>query len=89
MVFSRVFLGVSALSSLVAAQICNLQFDGRIDADLAAADFDVPNDIFDNQFVLGKGLIFSQALRLLPAAAGGLVRLNSSHSPLTHRSNTN
>lgn len=62
------------VASLVAAQTCQLQFDGRVPADLAATDFDVPNDIFSDTFVLGQGLIFSQALRLLPAGAGSLVR---------------
>lgn len=72
--FARgVSLLASLAASLAAAQSCSIVFDGRIDADLAAADFDVPNDIFSNQFVLGQGLVFSQALRLLPAAAGGLV----------------
>ncbi|KAK3356567.1 hypothetical protein B0T25DRAFT_497215 [Lasiosphaeria hispida] len=70
MVSSRFCLFFSLIPSLVAAQACQLQFDGRIDADLAAADFDVPNDIFSETFVIGQGLVFSKALRLLPAAAG-------------------
>jgi hypothetical protein len=64
-----------APASLVAAQSCQLQFDGRVPADLAVLDFDVPNDIFSNAFVLGEGLVFSQALRLLPVGAGSLVSL--------------
>lgn len=72
MVSSRLFSTV-VLPSLVAAQACNLQFDGRIDADLAALDLAVPNDIFNDQFVLGEGLSFGQVLRLLPVGAGSLV----------------
>jgi hypothetical protein len=65
-----------SLVSLVAAQNCTLQFDGRVPADLAALDFDAPNDIFSESFVIGQGLTFSQALRLLPVGAGSLVRLD-------------
>lgn len=52
---SRLIFVFSLLSSLVAAQTCQLQFDGRVPADLAAADFDAPNDIFSETFVLGQG----------------------------------
>ena len=62
-------------SSLAAAQTCQLQFDGRVPADLVGTDFDVANGIFSEAFVLGEGLVFSQALRLLPVGAGSLVRL--------------
>ena len=46
---------VSLTASLVIAQECQLQFDGRIPNELAAADFDVANDIFNNAFVVGQG----------------------------------
>jgi hypothetical protein len=76
MVSSRLSLALSLLaaSRLVAAQTCKLQFDGRVPEDLTIVDFDSPNDIFSEKFVLGKGLTFSEALRLLPAGAGSLVR---------------
>ncbi|KAK4213780.1 hypothetical protein QBC37DRAFT_400305 [Rhypophila decipiens] len=64
------------------AQECTLQFDGRIDADLTAADFNDANDIFSNQFVIGQGLAFSQALRLLPAAAGSLFDIEGGLEPV-------
>ncbi|KAM7185466.1 hypothetical protein V8F20_011788 [Naviculisporaceae sp. PSN 640] len=75
------FLGLSS-SLLALAQECTLQFDSRIDADLAAVDFNDPNDIFNNQFVLGQGLVFSQALRLLPAAAGSLFDIEGGLEPV-------
>jgi len=52
---------VSLLASLAAAQSCSIVFDGRVDADLAALDFDVPNNIFSNEFVLGNGLSLSSS----------------------------
>ncbi len=68
-------------SSLVAAQTCKLQFDGRVPTDLTILDFNKANDFFSEKFVLGQGLVFSDALRLLPAGAGSLVcRPNSSMS---------
>ncbi|KAH6649442.1 hypothetical protein F5144DRAFT_588157 [Chaetomium tenue] len=60
------------LSPLVAGQVCQLQFDGRVPSDLVASDLDVPNDIFSETFVLGEGLTFSQALRLLPSSTASL-----------------
>ena len=62
------------LFPLVVGQVCELQFDGRVPGDLAATDLDVPNDIFSETVVLGQGLTFSQALQLLPANTGSLVR---------------
>ncbi|AEO64872.1 uncharacterized protein THITE_2142658 [Thermothielavioides terrestris NRRL 8126] len=62
------------LPSWVAAQNCTLQFDGRVPSDLVAADFDSPNKFFSEKFVLGQGLKFDQALRVLPVAGGSLVR---------------
>jgi len=73
---------ISLTPILSTAQECGLQFDGRIDADLAAADFNDPNDIFSNQFVIGQGLVFSQALRLLPAAAGSLFDIDGGLEPV-------
>ena len=72
---SFTIIALLGVSSFVLSQPCKLQFDGRVPAALSATDFDAPNDIFSETFVLGQGLIFSQALRLLPAAAGSLVRL--------------
>ncbi|KAK4040411.1 hypothetical protein C8A01DRAFT_15698 [Parachaetomium inaequale] len=77
MLFSRLPLVICwALSPLVVAQTCQLQFDGRVPSDLAATDFDAPNDIFSETFVVGQGLTFSQALRLLPVGAGSLVLIS-------------
>ncbi|KAK5655791.1 hypothetical protein OQA88_5329 [Cercophora sp. LCS_1] len=81
MVSSRLF-STLALPALVAAQACTLQFDGRIDADLAALDFDDANDIFNNQFVIGEGLSFGQVLRLLPVGAGSLFDLDAGAEPV-------
>ena len=55
MFFARLSWAVSLTVSLAVAQECTLQFDGRIPNELAAADFDVANDIFNNAFVLGQG----------------------------------
>ncbi|KAK4243452.1 hypothetical protein C7999DRAFT_44743 [Corynascus novoguineensis] len=60
------------LFPLAYAQACRLQFDGRIPANLAATDLDVPNDIFSNSFVIGQGLSFSDALQLQSADVGSL-----------------
>ncbi|KAK3368286.1 hypothetical protein B0H63DRAFT_488196 [Podospora didyma] len=81
---SRLAVIASFLSSLVlvAAQNCTLQFDGRVNADLVAADFDVPNDVFSEQFVIGQGLTFSLALRLLPAGAGSLFDVDGGFEPV-------
>lgn len=69
------------LAPSAAAQACTLQFDGRIPADLTVTDFDTPNDFFSEQFVIGQGLTFSQALRLLPASAGSPVCLLTPQHP--------
>lgn len=75
MVSSRLSFALSLVTScLVAAQTCKLQFEGRVPTDLTILDFDKANDFFSEKFVLGQGLTFSQALRLLPAGAGSLVR---------------
>lgn len=56
MFFARLSWAVSlTAASLAVAQECALQFDGRIPNELAAADFDVANDIFSNAFVIGQG----------------------------------
>ncbi|KAK1828951.1 hypothetical protein QBC39DRAFT_142292 [Podospora conica] len=82
MFFSRLSWAVSLTASLAVAQECALQFDGRIPNELAAADFDVANDIFNNAFVLGQGLVFSQALRILPVAAGSLFDIDIETEPV-------
>ena len=41
---------------LAQAQACALQFDGRIPADFALADFDAANDIFNPESVFGEGM---------------------------------
>ena len=74
MLSSRLSLALSLVTSLVAAQTCKLQFDGRVPTDLTIVDFDKANDFFSEKFVIGQGLAFSDALRLLPAGAGSLVR---------------
>ncbi len=73
-------LSLVTASCLVAAQTCKLQFDGRVGGDVTLADFDKPNDLFSEKFVIGQGLTFSQALRLLPAGAGSLVGHSSSRT---------
>lgn len=73
--FRCALLAFLLLSSWAAAQSCKLQFDGRVPAAQVAADFDAPNKFFSEKFVLGQGLKFDQALRLLPTAAGSLVSL--------------
>jgi len=63
---------VSLLATLVAGQVCDLQFDGRVPADLGVDGFDQVNDVFSNANVLGDGLQFSQLIQL-PAVAPSLV----------------
>lgn len=82
MISSRLSLVASLLASLVAGQECALQFDGRIPADLVAADFNAPNDVFSETFVIGQGLTFSQALRLLPAGAGSFFDIDAGTEPV-------
>lgn len=41
---------------LARAQECTLQFDGRVPADFALADFDAANDLFDSESVFGQGM---------------------------------
>lgn len=79
---SLLCLLMSLTPILSTAQECGLQFDGRIDADLAVADFNDANDIFSNQFVIGQGLVFSQVLHLLPAAAGSLFDIDGGLEPV-------
>ena len=76
MLSSRLSFALSLIASLVAAQTCKLQFDGRVPTDLTIVDFDKANDFFSEKFVIGQGLTFSDALRLLPAGAGSLVRFS-------------
>ena len=75
--------------SVVLAQSCDIQFDGRVSAGSAVADFDATNNLFspDNVFgqgwdfippsmvrlTLDSGLKFSQLLEL-PAVTPSLVR---------------
>ncbi|KAK3291029.1 uncharacterized protein B0H64DRAFT_367870 [Chaetomium fimeti] len=70
--FNPPLVFLALLLPLAAGQLCQLQFDGRIPDDLATTDLDVPNDIFSETFVIGQGLSFSQALRLLPVDTGSL-----------------
>jgi hypothetical protein len=51
----RQFLPVALAVGYVAAQKCNLQFDGRVPKDFAPTEFDDDNGIFDPEFVKGKG----------------------------------
>ena len=82
MLSSRLSFALSLVASLVAAQTCKLQFDGRVPTDLTIVDFDKANDFFSEKFVIGQGLTFSDALRLLPAGAGSLVRRSQQSCPL-------
>ena len=43
---------------LARAQACPLQFDGRVPADFALADFDAANDLFDSDSVFGEGMFW-------------------------------
>ncbi|SPQ19874.1 44879d5e-d898-4d54-8381-2fd604ce673d [Thermothielavioides terrestris] len=61
---------------------CTLQFDGRVPSDLVAADFDSPNKFFSEKFVLGQGLKFDQALRVLPVAGGSLFDIDVDAQPV-------
>ncbi|KAK4205001.1 hypothetical protein QBC40DRAFT_303021 [Triangularia verruculosa] len=69
-------LVVPSLVGLAAAQICGLQFDGRIPATLGVAGFDVPNQFFSESNVFGAGLSFSQLIQL-PAISGSLFDINT------------
>ncbi|KAH6614608.1 hypothetical protein B0J18DRAFT_439769 [Chaetomium sp. MPI-SDFR-AT-0129] len=71
------------LAPSAAAQACTLQFDGRIPADFTVADFNAPNNFFSEQFVIGQGLTFSQALRLLPTNTGSLFDLATNSAPVS------
>ena len=51
----RQFLPVVLVVGHVAAQKCNLQFNGRVPKDFAPTEFDDDNAIFDPRFVKGKG----------------------------------
>lgn len=61
-------LAVLLAVTQVAAQKCELQFDGRVPKDFAPAEFDGKNGIFDPEFVKGKGGMF---MRLYPAEISG------------------
>ena len=56
MMRSSLLLALSGLPMLALAQDCPLQFDGRVPADFALADFDAANDIFDPDSVFGRGV---------------------------------
>ncbi|KAK0641908.1 hypothetical protein B0T16DRAFT_449239 [Cercophora newfieldiana] len=57
-------LPFTLFAALVAGQVCDLQFDARVPADLGVAGFDDVNDVFSNANVLGAGLQFSQVIQL-------------------------
>lgn len=46
------------------AQKCPLQFDGRVPKNFTPAQFDADNALFNSGFVKGKGLKFSEILKL-------------------------
>jgi hypothetical protein len=49
--YLAVLLGISQVS----AQSCQLQFDGRVPADFSLSDFDTANDLFNPDYVKGRG----------------------------------
>ena len=55
-----VLLGVAQ----AVAQSCPLQFDGRVPKNFTPAQFDADNALFNSGFVKGKGLKFSELLKL-------------------------
>ncbi len=59
MASSRSFSLAFALSalSLVAAQQCNLQFDGRVPGTFKAATFDTNNNVFNPSNVFGQSTL--------------------------------
>ncbi|SPO01530.1 related to endoglucanase c [Cephalotrichum gorgonifer] len=61
---------------VVWAQECTLQFDGRVPADFAVADFDAANDLFNADNVLGEGLAFSDLIQL-PAAGASIFDIDT------------
>lgn len=62
--------------SVVLAQSCDIQFDGRVSAGSAVADFDATNNLFSPDNVFGQGLKFSQLLEL-PAVTPSLFDVNT------------
>jgi hypothetical protein len=48
---------LATLPMLVASQQCDLQFDGRVPSNFAAATFNTNNGVFDPNNVFGQGLI--------------------------------
>ena len=54
---SSLLLAALVAAPLACAQTCVLQFDGRISADFALADFDSANDFFDSASVFGQGTV--------------------------------
>jgi hypothetical protein len=47
---------LTILSTLAVAQECDLQFDGRVPSNFAAATFNSNNGIFDPNNVVGQGM---------------------------------
>jgi len=70
---------VVLLAPAVIAQLCTLQFDGRIPLDFAVDDFDAANDFFASDNVLGQGLAFSGLVQL----PGGASLFDAASAPLT------
>lgn len=76
-------LGLLASAPAVLAQACTLQFDGRIPAGFAVADFDAGNDIFDPANVVGQGRPLSNGppvVKSLGAPRGLTINLQGSPS---------
>ena len=48
---------LTTLSALAVAQQCDLQFDGRVPSNFAAATFNSNNGIFDPNNVVGQGML--------------------------------
>ena len=64
------FISLSLAAFALAADItCPIVLDGRVPAGTTLQSFDLPNPIFNNQFVLGAGLNFSDVLILPPVPA--------------------
>ncbi|PHH49158.1 hypothetical protein CFIMG_007114RA [Ceratocystis fimbriata CBS 114723] len=64
-------LSLLALIAPVAAQVCQLAFDGRVAKDFALEGFDADTSPFNPSNVFGKGLKWSEILKF-PEGNGGL-----------------
>lgn len=62
--FASSVVGALLATSGVSGQQCKLQFDGRVPANFAVANFDTTNNIFNPSNVLGQGLKFSDLIQL-------------------------